>query len=146
MEQLTVNHYLVVAGIIAIITELALGAIAGFELLVLGVIFVISGVLGILSGSFPVALVSVIVLTLLYVFFGRRTIRNRFDIATKATNIDAVIGAKAQVIKSITPHTPGQVKVDGEIWRAVASEDIAKGEMVKVHSVSGVTLTVAKIS
>ena len=49
---------------------------------------------------------------------------------------------KGTVIVPITPDEAGQVKVDGEIWRAEADKSIAIGEKVTVKSISGVTIKV----
>lgn len=38
----------------------------------------------------------------------------------------------------------GQIHYEGEIWRAVSSEPISKGELVKVVRIEGLTLTVTK--
>lgn len=42
--------------------------------------------------------------------------------------------------------TQGTVLVNGEIWRAISDEDIARGEQVVVKGVNGFTLRVKKIS
>lgn len=145
MDQLTPSHYLVAIGIFSIILEIILGAATGFELLVLGVIFIISGSLGIYTGSLSAAIASTAVFAGLYIAFGRRIVQNRFNTPTRATNIDAVIGARAVVTKEITPRAPGMVAVEGEVWRAAAEEHCKVGDTVVVRSVSGVTLTVAKV-
>lgn len=127
----------------AIITELLLGVATGFDLLLIGVIFIISGSIGLLVSSVPVALVLVTVLSILYVFVGRAFIKNKLAIQTRATNVDAVIGQKGIVVKKITSQTAGQVKVEGEIWRATSNKTIDEGEEIVVNSVSGVTLRVS---
>ncbi len=70
-------------------------------------------------------------------------IRKTLNITTTATNVDAIIGQKAMVVKAITPAEAGQVKVNGEIWRASADQAIAAGVRVSVDGVSGVTLSVS---
>lgn len=135
--------YLIVIGIGLAILELVLGAATAFELLVIGIIFVISGFLGMATNSFTVSIVSIIVLCLLYFLAGRKMIRKTLNITTTATNVDAIIGQKAMVVKAITPAEAGQVKVNGEIWRASADQAIAAGVRVSVDGVSGVTLSVS---
>ncbi len=65
-------------------------------------------------------------------------------IKKERTNIDAIIGRKGIVLKSIAKHADGLVKIDNERWRARAEENIKKGEQVVVTDVSGVTLIVEK--
>lgn len=128
---------------VAIIAELVLGVSTGFDLLLMGLIFVIAGGIGIASGSFTTALVVVAVLSLLYAFVGRKFIKSKLTIQTTKTNVDAIIGKKAIVVQKITPAKAGQVKVDGEVWRAEGEKTIDEGSEVVVDSVSGVTLTVS---
>lgn len=137
------NYLLVILGIIAIVVEVLMGAATGFDLLLIGVIFILSGGLGLLLNSFVAALISITVLSILYVFVARGFVKNRLHIGTKNTNIDAIVGKTGIVIKKIGPNDVGQVKVNGEVWRAQASRDIEPGANVVIHSVSGVTLTVS---
>lgn len=124
------------------IIEVLLGAAMGFELLIIGILMIIGGGVGLLTGSVAFGLITVIVLGLLYIFFGRSLVKNQFNIKTTATNVDAIMGKKAMVVKKITESQPGQVKVEGEIWRATASKTIEEQTEVTIESVSGVTLHV----
>lgn len=141
--QIDNNYFLVIAGIVAIVLELFLGVATGFDLALIGVILIIGGAVGSVAGSFSLALGVVAILSLLYVFIGRAFIKNKLTIQTRNTNVEALIGKKAMVVKKITSQKPGQVKVEGEIWRAEAEVSIDEGTEVNVKSVSGVTLKVA---
>lgn len=136
------NILFIIAGIIAITVEVIIGAATGFELLVLGVIMIIGGAVGIAVNSFQVALITSAILTIAYIAIGRGFLKKSLSISTKATNVDAVIGQKGVVTKSITPSKAGQVKLGDEVWRATAESEIAEGTKVTVVSVSGVTITV----
>lgn len=136
------NYILIIVGIGAIVLEILLGAVTGFDLLLVGIIFVISGGLGTLFNSFIIALISTIVLTLLYILVGRRFVKQKLSIATKETNVGRLFGKKAVVIKKIEPNHPGQVKFEGEVWRAESEKSVAIGQEVTIESVSGVTLKV----
>lgn len=142
MDQATSNYILIITGIIAIIAELLLGVVTGFDLLIIGVIAIIAGSVGLAFSSFTTALIFTIVLAFVYVVFGRRLVKQKISITTTATNTDALIGKKGIVTQKIMVHKPGQVKVDGEIWRASSKTTIDEGSSVKVESVSGVTLGV----
>jgi len=65
-----------------------------------------------------------------------------------ATNVYALQGAQAAVIKSISLESVGQVKVLGEIWsaRSHTGEFIGKGEYVEIVRVKGSHLIVKKVS
>ncbi|MGI6632470.1 MAG: NfeD family protein [Bacillota bacterium] len=60
------------------------------------------------------------------------------------TNVDAVIGKSATVIKEIPAKGMGQVKVNGEVWTAAAQDEsrIPAGVTVEVVEVEGVHLVV----
>jgi len=142
LNQFTI---LIILGILAIIAEIILGAATGFELLIIGIVLVIGGGIGMLTGSLMIAIGSITALILGYVFFGRNTIKQALHITTTKTNTDSIIGKQGMVVVSIQPDVPGQIKYEGEIWRAESEKAIAKGKKVKILSVSGVTLKVGAI-
>jgi len=133
---------LILLGILAIIIEIIVGAATGFELLILGIVFVIGGGLGMLTGSFNLAIGSVIILILGYIFFGRSRIKDALHITTTKTNADSIINKQAKVVTDIGAGEYGQVKIDGEIWRATSAKSHKTGTTVIIESISGVTATV----
>lgn len=133
---------LIILGILAIIAEIVLGAATGFELLIIGVVFVIGGGIGMLTNSVMIAGSSIVILILGYIFFGRNRINDVLHITTTKTNADSIIGKQATVISDIEVDDPGQVKIEGEIWRAESDKNIAKGKKVTIKSISGVTVRV----
>lgn len=58
------------------------------------------------------------------------------------SNVDALIGMVALVTKDIDPDLGGQVKIQGEIWRAWATEAIAAETKVIVTRIEGAHLHV----
>ncbi len=138
------NYYLIIAGIIAIAAEIIMGAATGFELLIVGLALIVSGGIGLAFQSVIVALGSFIVLIAAYLVMGRSMIKQSIGIATRKTNVDALIGKKALVTKPITPTQPGNISIDGEVWRATTDTDktFAKDETITIASVSGVTVSV----
>ena len=62
----------------------------------------------------------------------------------KKSNVDALIGKKAQITETINPPALGLIKIEGEVWRAEASENIEKGALVEVVAVEGTRLKVRK--
>ena len=47
---------------------------------------------------------------------------------------DSKIGKTAVVTKAITPNLPGEIKVMGSFWRAIADVEIAEGKPVLIES------------
>ena len=133
---------LIILGIIAIIVEIILGAATGFELLVIGIVFIIGGGVGMLTGSIQVAIGSIVVLILGYIFFGRRRIKNALHITTKKTNSESIIGQQAKVVAVIPAGEYGQVKIEGEVWRATSAKSHKIADTVTIESISGVTVSV----
>ncbi|MCX7881421.1 MAG: NfeD family protein [Patescibacteria group bacterium] len=139
------NYGVVYLGFFLIIFEILLGATTGFDLFLIGLILIISGFIGIFTKNFSYNLLSITVLSFLYIFLLRKLIKEKLTVETKNTNIDDLINKKGLVIKKITPHRAGQVKVSGEIWRAISEKEVEIGKEVVVKSISGVTLTVESL-
>lgn len=60
-----------------------------------------------------------------------------------ATNTDALVGQSATVIEQVPAGGVGRVRLVNEEWRATSISTLNVGETVKIHAVSGSTLTVA---
>ena len=60
------------------------------------------------------------------------------------SNVDALIGKTAVVIKDIDPDTGGQIRVEGQVWAAQADEPIAAKSRVTITAVSGTRLIVTR--
>ncbi|HYN05884.1 MAG TPA: NfeD family protein [Vicinamibacterales bacterium] len=61
------------------------------------------------------------------------------------TGAAGIIGAAGEVLTAIEPGRPGQIRLRGEIWRAVSTEPIAEGTRVRVTDLDGLTLSVRKV-
>jgi membrane-bound ClpP family serine protease len=57
-----------------------------------------------------------------------------------------MIGADGEALTAIAPDTAGQVRVRGEIWRAISQVTIAAGSRVRVTRLSGLTVIVEPAS
>jgi len=141
-----VNWLLVIGGIVCVIIELALGALTGFDLALLGASLTVGGGIGILSGSAKIGLLAAGVLALLYLAVFRSWLKRKLTVKDQASNVDAVVGKTGVVTKRIAVREPGMVKVGSEIWRAELSggDETARdvGAVVVVQSVEGVALRV----
>lgn len=141
-----VNWSLVIAGIVCVIIELALGALTGFDLALLGASLAVGGGIGLLTGSAKIGLLAAGALALLYLAVFRSWLKTKLTVKDQASNVDAVVGKTGVVTKRIAVREPGMVKVGTEIWRAELSsgDEVARdaGAVVVVQSVEGVTLRV----
>lgn len=61
------------------------------------------------------------------------------------TNLDRVIGMTAIVTEEIKKNSPGEVKVDGKRWTAIANKKIKVDSTVKVLEIDGVKLKVEEV-
>ena len=60
------------------------------------------------------------------------------------TNSDRFIGKEGDVVKEIKSNEYGEVKIFGEVWTAVAKENMKVGTKVIVKDIEGVKLVVDK--
>ncbi|NMB57259.1 hypothetical protein GYA19_04995 [Candidatus Beckwithbacteria bacterium] len=132
-------------GLVFIFSELFIGINTGFELVLLGSIFILSSIVGIVFGNITIMFILIIVLSIIYFFYGRKMIKKQIIVLTHKTNIDNLIGRTAIVTKNIDKHEAGRVKIDNEEWRAVSSGKFDAGDKVKINSVEGVSVVVEKI-
>ena len=141
-----VNWLLVIGGIVCVIIELALGALTGFDLALLGASLAVGGGIGLLAGSAKIGLIAAGALALLYLAVFRSWLKAKLTVKDQASNVDAVVGKTGVVTKRIAVREPGMVKVGAEIWRAelTGGDESARdaGAVVMVQSVEGVTLRV----
>jgi len=142
-----VNWLLVIAGVLCVAGELALGALTGFDLALVGASLAAGGMVGLIAQSWYAGLISAAVFALLYFALFRRWLKAKLHVKEQASNVDAVVGKTGVVTKRIGPaHDCGLVKVGSEEWRAeLAQPETAAREIgasVQIISVEGVTLKV----
>lgn len=129
-------------GLVLILAELLLGLDTGFDLVVVGSILLISGLLGGLIGGLPLTLILACVLAISYFFMFRKVLRAKLRGQGEALNTDRLIGASGKLIKAVSKNKPGLVEIDGEEWRCTSKTPITKGTEVIVTEISGVTVSV----
>jgi membrane protein implicated in regulation of membrane protease activity len=141
-----VNWLLVIGGIVCVIVELALGAMTGFDLALIGGSLAIGGGIGLLLGSEKIGLLAAASLALVYLAVFRSWLKSTLTVKDHSSNVDALVGKSGVVTKRIAPREAGIVKVGSELWRAelAGGDDAARdaGATVKVESIEGVTLKV----
>ena len=143
MDALLIERtWLMILGIVLIFFELLMGAASGFDIALVGFSLVVGGLVHFYSGSWEYGVVAAIVIIVLYFVLLRSSIRKKLLITTQKIGIDSLVGKTAIVTSKISAKKPGNILVDGEIWRAVSSHSIAENSTVEVVSIEGVSLTV----
>ena len=135
---------LIAAGLILAILELLVGVSTGFDLVFVGSVFIIGGLVTGPAQSWVVSAIVVSLLSVAYVAFGRRYVHRRMLVKEERTNVDALTGMKGIVLRAIAENRDGLVKVGHEEWRARAEEQIDEGVEIVVVGIAGVTLLVKK--
>lgn len=75
----------------------------------------------------------------------RKIFVEKLNTGKENTNVDALIGETGQVVAPINPMEIGQVKLKGQIWSAIADDQlltIEEGSYVTVKAIEGVKLIV----
>jgi membrane-bound serine protease (ClpP class) len=58
------------------------------------------------------------------------------------TGAHGLVGEMGTTLGALTPGEAGQIRVHGEIWRAVSPSAVAPGQRVVVTGVHGLTLSI----
>lgn len=92
--------------------------------------------------SFLIQLLIFLAVSLILVATTRKVAVEKLKIGQTKTNVDELIGQEAVVVKAIEPHVPGEVKINGKVWRAVSDsqQSYMINEVVMVLRIEGVTI------
>jgi membrane protein implicated in regulation of membrane protease activity len=141
-----INWMLVIGGVLCVIVELAMGALTGFDLALIGGSLCAGGAVGLLAHSEKIGLLSAGILCFVYFAGFRNWLKARLQVKQQPSNVDAVVGRTGTVTRKIGLHEAGTVKVGSEEWRAelAATAEGGKeaGSVVTVVGAEGVTLKV----
>ena len=135
----------VIVGLLLVLLELIVGVETGFDLVFIGSAFILGGLATWPAQSWLLTVIVTSIICVAYVAVGRRYVHRWTQVRKARTNVDAIIGKRGIVLKSIARNADGLVKVGNEQWRGRAEEGIKQGEEIVVNSVSGVTLIVEKV-
>ena len=133
----------IVAGFVCGILEMLT---ADFFFMSVGVGAILAGILALLGLGTPWQIFALIV-GILVIFFGVRPFfKNRVTNPTKF-GVDALVGQEAWVLETITEMKPGQIKLQGQEWKAKATTgaEIEKNASVRVDRIDGATAYVSKL-
>jgi membrane-bound serine protease (ClpP class) len=113
--------------------------IGGLIAVVAGSIMITDEVPG-LQVSYRVIVPAAIAMAIIVLALGRLAVRAQR--LAPVTGAAAMIGAIGPAITPIAPGATGQVKLQGEIWRASSATSVPSGTRIRVRGMSGLTLEV----
>ena len=102
---------------------------------------VVAFIISVFTDSILVQLLVFVVVSIVALFITLplvRKIKNKSK--TIPTNLDRVIGKKAEVVKEIKPNHYGEVKVFDNVWTATSDDSFQIGDKVIVDKIDGVKL------
>ncbi|NLT48843.1 MAG: NfeD family protein [Clostridiales bacterium] len=140
--------YTVSAALIWILIAVILAIVEALTLGLTTIWFTIGGVAAsiaaIAGAPVLVQVIIFLVVSILLLYFTRPLAEKRLKIGKEKTNVETLPGEIGVVIKEITPHNTGQVKVHGQIWTAISDigGTLEEGISVRVIRVEGVKLVV----
>jgi len=134
----------VIIGLLLVLLELVVGVETGLDLVFIGSAFVLGGLITCPSNSWVLSLIVTSLILVAYLVIGRRYVHRWTVVKGERTNIDAIVGRRGVVLKSIARNVDGRVRLGNEHWRARAEEDIGEGDEIVVTNVTGSTLIVEK--
>lgn len=103
-----------------------------------------SMLLAIFVDNFLIQLLVFIVVSIISLLITKPLVNKFKKNDVELTNVDRVIGKKAEVIKKITPDEYGEVKVLGSIWTATSDTVLNVSDKAVVKKIDGVKLVVEK--
>lgn len=86
--------------------------------------------------------------SILLLYYTKPLAEKKLKIGSEKTNVEALAGQIGIVTEDIIPYNTGQVKVNGQIWTAVADDReaaITKETEVRILRVEGVKLIVTPV-
>lgn len=135
-------EFWIIFAIVLLIGELLTG---GFYLLSIGIGAIAAAIMNYFQFSLTIQIIVFILVTIIFILLSRPLYRKLNRNATdKKSNTERLIGLNAKVIEELGPHKIGTIDVNGEIWKAISDEEIAKGEKVEIIEIEGVKLKVKK--
>lgn len=87
-----------------------------------------------LTGQILVFIISSLISLFTLRKYGLKTFKGKTQDDVDDNYTESKIGKTAIVTKSISPHVPGEIKVMGSYWRAIAETEIKEGQSVLIES------------
>lgn len=106
----------------------------------------ISLILSIFIDNFFIQFLVFVILGIILLVTTRDHLLKLVNSKKEKTNLDRVVGMDAIVTLEISKNRPGEVKVDGKRWTAIANKKIKVDSIVKVLEIDGVKLKVEEVN
>jgi membrane protein implicated in regulation of membrane protease activity len=102
--------------------------------------------LSLLPIPFAVQIVIFLVISVVLLIFTRPFAMKKLKANREKTNIDALIGKSALVVKDISKFDKGEVKIDGIVWTARSEDEVPlkNGDECFLLRIEGATAVVGK--
>jgi len=124
------------------VTSFGLLAAGGILSLVLGALILVDSPMPELRVSLSVILPVALSIALITIFLVRLAVQSQ--LRPSVTGTSGMVGKAGRALSAMAPGRPGRVETHGEIWNAVANEEISAGDPIRVYAVDGLTLTVRR--
>jgi len=136
-------YFLIILGFVLMVLEMVVGS-AVLDFFILGIIFVISGGIGVYFENPLLAYFFIGVLSIGFLMLGRPFLAKRLNQKITPSNSDALIGKEATVKNWNNAEGEGQVILNHEVWLARGFGDYSQGDKVVIEKISGNTLVIKK--
>ena len=131
---------------LAIVIGLAILEMATVSLV--SIWFVLSGILAMITSTITdnitIQIAVFVIFGLLFMLLTKKFVKKVIPEKTK-TNIDRIVGMTGIVTEKITKNHPGEVKVDGKRWTAIADTTINVDTPVVILEINSTKLTVKRM-
>jgi len=132
-----------------LIIVIILGLIELFTINLVTIWFVASGIVALILSYFDVPTIvqvaTFVILGIILLFTTKKPLEKMLNKTKQKTNVDRVLDMEGIVTEEIDKNSPGEVKVDGKRWTAVAETKIPKDATVKILKIEGVKLIVEEV-
>lgn len=109
--------------------------------------FVLSGIIALIisifTDSFLLQFGFFSILGVILMILTKPLLTKKLKVKSVRTNLDRIIGMEGVVTETIQPFEPGEVKVDGKRWTAIAKTTIEIGTLVRIDEIAGVKVKVS---
>ena len=132
-----------------LIIVLLLSFLEAVTVSVVSIWFIISGIVALILSFFVdnifIQFAVFVLLGVILLITTRKLVTKVLKVKDVKTNFDRVIGMTGTVTEDIKKDAIGEVKVDGKRWSAISTQDISKGEIVKVLKIDSTKLIVERV-
>ncbi|MBN2897774.1 MAG: NfeD family protein [Clostridia bacterium] len=122
--------------------------IEGMTLGLTSIWFAIGSIFALIAAMLKLPFLAQVIVFLLssvvMLIYTKPIVQKQLKVGATKTNVEELIGMKGFVVKRISEHEPGQVKVKGQIWTAISEDgrEIEVEQEIIVILVEGVKLIV----